>query len=219
MWLIETVALTFVSAWPVNFNLPLESFAGALDGLLNIIDFAASSQLPVSPRLIFSSTVGIFQGTSFSGKKWLHTHTMAALQSRGLAREVPQSDASVAHGLGYTESKWVAEQLIDCASNASGFQALVVRVGQMCGGRGGSWNTKEWVPALVRTSVALGAVPLLEGVRVSAVRFDLNSLRRTHRRRRTGSHLTSQQRRLSNRATHHTTSFISSTHAPFRSSL
>lgn len=86
------------------------------------------------------------------------------------------ADAQCAVGLGYSESKWVCEHLLDAASTANpGLKTTVVRVAQMCGTSGvsgasvsGCWNTKEWVPALLKSSIELGCLPLIENVRTSS---------------------------------------------------
>ncbi|GJE98661.1 acetyl-CoA synthetase-like protein [Phanerochaete sordida] len=131
--------------WPVNFNLALESFGDALQGLKELINLALTS--PTRPRFIFASSAGIFQGATAPGP---------ILEER-------ITDPDGIAELGYTESKWVAEQVLARASDERGLRAQVVRVGQLCGGAGGCWDTKEWVPALVRSSVFLGRVPELDG--------------------------------------------------------
>ncbi len=61
---------------------------------------------------------------------------------------------------GYTESKWVAEQLLGRAAEERALQTTVVRVGQLSGhSHTGSWNTAEMVPAFVRLCQRLGCVP------------------------------------------------------------
>lgn len=92
------------------------------------------------------------------------------------------ADAQSAVGLGYSESKWVCEHLLGAASSASpGLKTTVVRVAQMCGTSGvdgasalGCWNTKEWVPALLKSSVQLGCLPLIENVRTHTPTLFLN---------------------------------------------
>ncbi len=66
----------------------------------------------------------------------------------------------VALGIGYGESKWVAEQVLHRAGRSTGLRTVSVRVGQLSGdSRSGAWNAKEWVPTLVRTGARLGALP------------------------------------------------------------
>ncbi|EKM52278.1 uncharacterized protein PHACADRAFT_211550 [Phanerochaete carnosa HHB-10118-sp] len=131
--------------WPVNFNLALESFGDALEGLRELVNFALASA--TRPRLVFASSAGIFQGPG----------------SVGPVLEQPIHDPSAIAELGYTESKWVAEQVLARAAKTRGLQTQVVRLGQLTGGAGGCWDTKEWVPALVRTSIFLKCLPRLSG--------------------------------------------------------
>ncbi|KAL1726524.1 male sterility protein-domain-containing protein [Schizophyllum commune] len=84
--------------------------------------------------------------------------------------------ASCIGGGGYGQSKYVAERILA----ASGIEFASVRIGQVCGGRGrvrnagrtqtgaeicinetrrGAWATTNWFPILVKTSLALGALP------------------------------------------------------------
>ena len=77
------------------------------------------------------------------------------------ALDVPDS----AIGTGYSESKWVSERVLQVIASMSGLRPLVIRCGQMTGGRSGAWNNHEWFPSLVKSSVALRMFPAVEGVR------------------------------------------------------
>ena len=68
-------------------------------------------------------------------------------------------DAKVAAGTGYTESKWVAEQILAKAEESTPLKPVTVRVGQLCGGLNGAWNTNEWFPALVQASNVVRHIP------------------------------------------------------------
>ena len=46
----------------------------------------------------------------------------------------------------------------------SGLHATSFRIGQIAGGHGGSWATTDWFPILVKSSIALGALPEAVGV-------------------------------------------------------
>lgn len=47
----------------------------------------------------------------------------------------------------------------------------MVRMGQACGPRGtGAWGTSEWMPIMVKSSIAMGCLPAMTGVR-TRVRF------------------------------------------------
>ncbi|KAF8200278.1 hypothetical protein BJ912DRAFT_1020035 [Pholiota molesta] len=131
------------NAWPVDFNLALKSFEVNIKGLRNLIDFALSSPLQSLPTLIYTSTIGVFQTP----------HPTAA----NLA-ELPII-AKVAIGTGYTESKWVSEQILAAASAKTTLKTVIVRVGQIAGGPTGFWNTKEWFPALVQSAKFVSCLP------------------------------------------------------------
>lgn len=78
-------------------------------------------------------------------------------------------DAQCALASGYPESKWVCENMLGRAAEGAGLPSIVVRVGQLCGMSGtgsGRWNTKEWVPALVKSSIQLGCLPHIDNVRM-----------------------------------------------------
>jgi thioester reductase-like protein len=65
---------------------------------------------------------------------------------------------------GYSESKWVAENLLSAAREELGVSSAILRVGQIAGpvyiqGKGGVWNKSEWFPSLVSSCGYLGVVP------------------------------------------------------------
>jgi hypothetical protein len=81
------------------------------------------------------------------------------LPSDQLAPEAPVPP-SLAAGFGYGESKWVAENICQKISEATGLVSSLVRVGQLSGDTdSGRWNVKEWVPALVKAGKEIGSLP------------------------------------------------------------
>lgn len=72
-------------------------------------------------------------------------------------------DPRVSVGSGYSESKWVAERILNEAVK-HGLHPFIIRPGQLCGGIDGAWNTNEWFPALVHFSHISGCVPNISGV-------------------------------------------------------
>lgn len=72
-------------------------------------------------------------------------------------------------GSGYGESKWVAERILDRMAKTTALRPVVVRIGQLSGGKNGSWNTAEWIPAVVRSGEVVGALPASDDVSSSAV--------------------------------------------------
>ncbi|PCH36752.1 hypothetical protein WOLCODRAFT_86323, partial [Wolfiporia cocos MD-104 SS10] len=67
--------------------------------------------------------------------------------------------AQVAIGTGYTESKWVSEQIIRHAVDETSLKAVIVRVGQLCGASGGAWSLHEWFPSMVQSALTLRCFP------------------------------------------------------------
>jgi len=66
---------------------------------------------------------------------------------------VPESafhDFTVPSAMGYGESKYVAELLLEQATEESGVAAAICRVGQLAGPvvKEGIWNKQEWLPSV-----------------------------------------------------------------------
>ena len=74
-------------------------------------------------------------------------------------------DAHVPVGTGYSESKWVSEMILRIARENAGVPTTSVRVGQMTGSLSGAWNAQEWMPSLLKSSIYLGCIPVLDKVR------------------------------------------------------
>ncbi|KAF8213914.1 hypothetical protein K438DRAFT_2148714 [Mycena galopus ATCC 62051] len=130
------------AAWPVDFNLTLQSFEDNVQGLRNLVDFSLGSSFKEPPTLIYTSSIGIFQNVS-----------------EGAILAEKKIEAKIAAGSGYTESKWVAEQILIKAEESTPLKSVTVRVGQLCGGLNGAWNTTEWFPALVQASNVIRHFP------------------------------------------------------------
>ncbi|KAJ7909506.1 male sterility protein-domain-containing protein [Mycena leptocephala] len=143
--------LTYSPAWLVNFNISLSSMEPLVAGTRKLIDFALTSPLPSPPSLLFVSTVGVFRNGSVT------------------ALEGHISDPRISVGLGYTESKWVAEMLLEIAVKKTVLSPIIVRVGQLSGAENGAWSAKEWFPALLRSSQLLGHLPTISGHAAKAV--------------------------------------------------
>ncbi|KAF9552954.1 acetyl-CoA synthetase-like protein [Agrocybe pediades] len=140
--MVSSVAHILHNAWPVDFNLSLASFESNVEGLRNLIAFALSSPRPSPPTLVFTSSIGV-------------------LQNPGVANPVAESRVApeVAAKTGYTESKWVSEEILVEASKRTQLNSIIVRVGQLCGGLNGCWNTAEWFPSLIQSAQTLGCIP------------------------------------------------------------
>ena len=70
-------------------------------------------------------------------------------------------------GTGYSESKWISEQILKAAMDMAAeepLKATIVRPGQMTGGPSGAWNMKEWFPSLIKSSIHMEKLPEVQGV-------------------------------------------------------
>ncbi|KAJ7625813.1 putative nonribosomal peptide synthetase [Roridomyces roridus] len=135
----DKITVVIHNAWMLDFNKKLSSFESHIKGTRNLIDFARSSPNPV--RFLFTSSIASAQGWD---------------QSLGPFPEELQLDASVAVGNGYGEGKYASERILA----ASGLEATSFRIGQVSGAAtNGAWSTTDWVPAIVKSSLALGAFP------------------------------------------------------------
>lgn len=99
------------NAWPVNFNLSLESFDEHIGGAVNILNLARTSSLSTKPAFFFSSSVGTRQAGEAV-----------------VAENYPPSPSTAA-GTGYARSKWVVEKVLQRAGGRGG----VLRIGQLAG--------------------------------------------------------------------------------------
>lgn len=134
------------NAWTVNFNLVLSSFKSQLDNLVNLLAFANTSEK--SARLFYISSI---------------SSVISYRSTDGKTPEKPVT-ADTAHGKnGYSQSKYVAEQIIDYAAQtiSSGPSFAFARVGQIAGAanHSGIWSKAEWFPSMIISSVQTGAIP------------------------------------------------------------
>lgn len=131
------------NAWPVDFNKTLSSFRPSLDGVLNLVSFA--SQAKLSPSMLFISSIS----------------SVANYAASPFVPEIVIADPSCTANMGYGESKYLAERILDYASRKLRVNVGTVRVGQICGTaetpRG--WSVNEWFPSLVLSSMHIGALP------------------------------------------------------------
>ena len=142
--LLATATDFIHNAWPVNFNLPLSSFRPQLAGVVNIVDFVTFATK--SPTIFFISSISSV--LNYPG-------------SPPLVSEKIVSDVKCPSPMGYGESKYLAERLLDHAATELSSKAKIVRVGQIAGPVKslGTWNKQEWLPSLVISSLHVGAVP------------------------------------------------------------
>lgn len=126
--------------WQVDFNLSLESFEPHIAGVSDLIKI--SNQSPNKPPILFTSSIATVGNWSFkhSGEK------------------VPEHafhDFAIPSAMGYGESKYVSERLLELAKEQSGVPAAIVRVGQLAGPvtKNGVWSKQEWLPSVSFRSV------------------------------------------------------------------
>lgn len=140
--LLGSVDRIIHNQWPVNFNIPVESFEPHIRGVRNLVDFSrkAAKRVPV----VFISSVATTEG-------WREK------------RPVPEEsihDFKFALG-GYGRSKLVSSLILEKATEKAGVPTEVIRVGQVAGPTSelGFWNKQEWLPSIVASSVYLGMLP------------------------------------------------------------
>lgn len=130
------------AAWAVNFNLGLQSFEDQIVGTRNLINTAAAASAHLS---FLSSTAAVGASSSTSIPETLSTEP---------------SDASP---LGYSQSKWVTEQVCNAANKTMGAPFVsVIRVGQLCANEKGVWNASEAYPLMLSTAKLTGSLPIID---------------------------------------------------------
>ncbi|KAI1268957.1 hypothetical protein F5Y18DRAFT_414912 [Xylariaceae sp. FL1019] len=143
--LLEEVDRIYLVAWPVNFNLPFESFEPHIRGVRNFARFASTASKRIN--VTFISTVDTCDGWD---------------ASKGPIPEARLQDFSLP-STGYGRSKMVASLVLEDAAKAGDFSATIIRVGQVAGSEleshAGVWNRHEWVPSIIASSIYLGALP------------------------------------------------------------
>nr|ASK38699.1 putative nonribosomal peptide synthetase-like protein [Paecilomyces divaricatus] len=135
-------------SWKVDFNHTLSSFeATHIAGVINLITLSAKSAHH-APIMFVSSISTVFN--------WIETHPNLPVP------EAILNDLDSSEKLGYGESKYIGERLIEAYTASTGIQNVVLRVGQIAGpvlSSSGFWNKQEWFPSLVASSKHLGLLP------------------------------------------------------------
>ena len=103
------------SAWLLNFKLRMEGFEKVhIAGVRHLIDLVLSSPRTICPRFVFLSSISTVSQSKISSG-------------------VPEGrveDSSYA-SLGYGRSKLVGERICEVASEKAGFNATIIRIGQI----------------------------------------------------------------------------------------
>ncbi|KAI1084936.1 acetyl-CoA synthetase-like protein [Whalleya microplaca] len=143
----DSATLIIHAAWPVNFNISLESQTPHIEGLRNFLDLSLGVPFKDPARLLFTSSIS----TAFQ------TPTPANVP------EGPIQSLTYAASTGYARSKLISERICSAAA-ASGAAVGVLRVGQISADSvHGIWNDKEAIPILVRSVTEIHALPRLDG--------------------------------------------------------
>ncbi|KZP33087.1 hypothetical protein FIBSPDRAFT_943508 [Athelia psychrophila] len=142
----SSVTIIIHNAWRLDFNLSLASFEPSICGTRNLANLALQSSYASTIRFMFTSSIG---------------STLGWDQAKGAFLEEIQMDVATASSSGYGEGKYVSERIL----HKSGLQASSFRIGQFSGGiPNRAWATSDWVPSMVKSSLALGALPDAQGV-------------------------------------------------------
>ncbi|PPQ79470.1 hypothetical protein CVT24_009924 [Panaeolus cyanescens] len=162
------ITLILHIAWPVNFTQPLRAFEANIRGSCNLIRFALGAPNYHAKRLRF-----IFASSISTVLRWgLNSDEKRGDERRGEdsdetrkrgensdeKRGVPETvlDPKAAVSFGYAEAKYVVDRIL----NETPLNSTSLRIGQISGStKNGAWPIEEWMPMLVKTSLALGMVP------------------------------------------------------------
>ncbi|KAK5629598.1 hypothetical protein RRF57_005313 [Xylaria bambusicola] len=141
----KAATLIIHAAWPVNFNISLESFKPQLAGLRNLLGLALETPSPA--RIVFISSIS----TAFD------------MPRPAKVPEARLESLEYAAATGYGRSKLVGERICE-AAGSNGLPVGVLRVGQIAADSVyGIWNEKEHVPLIVRSATEVKALPRLYG--------------------------------------------------------
>lgn len=137
-------------AWPVNFNIALQSFEPWVAGLHNLLQFSLSVNRPEPAQVIFCSSISTA----------LNTPTPASIPNARVERFDHVATT------GYARSKFVGEHVV-CNAARAGARSYVFRIGQVVGDTlKGVWNDKEFLPMLIRSALTLKTLPILQDVSI-----------------------------------------------------
>ncbi|KGO73092.1 Male sterility, NAD-binding [Penicillium italicum] len=140
--MLNSVSLIIHTAWPVNFNLPLNEFEPHIQGLYNLIQISLSVRRREPAVMMFCSSVSTALGS----------------RSAEISEEPVALDSAF---MGYGQSKSIGERIVSNARR-SGARAYSLRIGQVSGhSEKGLWNDSEALPLMIRSALTLGALPEL----------------------------------------------------------
>jgi len=134
------------NAWQVDFNLAIESFEPQIRGLRNLLDFGFHSRNKAP--VIFTSSIS-------TAIEWMEQHP------DDLVPEAIIHDFDAPQKIGYAESKFVSEHVLETFTRSSGLTTAIFRTGQIAGPLTGKgvWNEREWFPSIMSSSKHLDILP------------------------------------------------------------
>ncbi|KAM5543040.1 hypothetical protein V8D89_003424 [Ganoderma adspersum] len=136
-----------LNAWKVDFNLSIASFERDVQGVRNFVDLGLSSPYINAPTVMLVSSISVFRNCKVAAP----------------VPEIPIDDPSCPFGTGYSESKWIAERVLQNVTQQRGVHTVVMRLGQVAGDRAGYWNEREWFPSLVKSALFQRCLPKNDG--------------------------------------------------------
>ncbi|KAJ5622177.1 NRPS-like enzyme [Penicillium herquei] len=145
-FLKENVDIVIHNAWTVNFNQPVVFFESQIVGVRRLLTLIGQSSHRA--HFHFVSSVSAVLGLESAAPDTVITETL--------------HDVTQTLHQGYGESKFVAEHLCGIASQQNSSRISIHRVGQLGGPstpEAGIWNTRDWFPALIRSSRTMGKIP------------------------------------------------------------
>ncbi|KAL8968464.1 MAG: hypothetical protein Q9183_002448 [Haloplaca sp. 2 TL-2023] len=146
--IVDRCSLIVHTAWKVDFNQSLASFADNIRSVCTLANAAITSSQ--RPRIVFVSSIS-------SVGPW----NSAYRQGPGIPEE-PIEDLSAALSVGYGESKQIAERLLDRAAGESNLPVTILRVGYLGGAIDdvqAPWTGRELFPAILKACKLIGLVP------------------------------------------------------------
>lgn len=146
----KSVTVILHAAWPVNFNISVQSFSPEIASVQNLINLSLSVFSPQPAEFLFCSSISV----AMRGPSGIPVS------------EEEIRDLSWASSTGYARSKLVGEKIVGRAVE-QGARGRVLRIGQIVGdGKSFYWNAEEATPLIIRSALTLGKIPSLREVRL-----------------------------------------------------
>ena len=163
--LLPRVTHVVHNAWPMDFKRRLSSFQSQFQAVQNLLrlaldasDYDGSARCMGSRyrvKFVFISSIAVVGEYS------------SASEGFSTIPETCISEVMYTNRIGYAEAKLVCERIVESARDnfPRNLEAGSIRMGQISGSvESGFWNTDEHIAALLKSSVANNALPVLEGV-------------------------------------------------------